>query len=246
MEKDGKITVISIFLALICLGILGYIVYYKTNSTIPKPDEKPNKEISETEEKVEEPKESEPTIDVEEIAMNLYRIIGTNPEFREEDALDFDSLSESIRDSIVISYLKNETGCEENLSYNKEYFENAYKKIFNQEKLDNDGICLLNNGEYECNYYCNEFGPSIYNKFENYEIVEDGIIIYEKAAHLDYADDGKIYLKKNGSDSESLASFDSLEEIDDSVLKYDLKTYKHVFNKSEDGYYWVSSESVKQ
>lgn len=245
MEKsNNRVIVVSFLLALVCLGILGGIVYFKINKkTEQKPVETKEEEKANdiVEEPVEENKENE---NYEEIATNLYSIIGKNPEFRYADKVTFDDLSENVRDSIVLNNL-NES-CQENVTYDKILFETKYKEIFNQEKALDDGFCKLNNGNYECTRYCGEYSETIFNKFEKFENIDNSIIIYEQAGHLDYSDDGKVYLKENELDSASIASFDTLDELKDSSVQYKLPTYKHTFAKGDSNYYWVSSESVKQ
>ena len=240
MEKDNKITIITIILAFICIGILGYIIYFKANNTNENVEEKTI--VEEKNEEKEETKED--LTDYDELAKNLYKIIGNNPEFRYEEKTTYETLSENVHDSIVLNKLSEK--CQESISYLKEEFLNVYKEIFNQEKTSDDGLCKLNDANYECERYCLEFDYRVYSKFEKYEKEEDKIIIYEKAAHLDYFDDGKIYLKENADDELSIASFNSLEELNNSELNYKLPTYKHTFIKGENGYYWVSSELVKQ
>ena len=248
MEKSSnKTIVISIFLGLVCIAILGLIVYFKINNkNEQEPVEVPeNIETSEqvlTSETKEEPESKE---NYEEIVKNLYAIIGTNPEFRYTEIVNFESLSESVRDSIVLNSLNE--NCIETVSYAKDLFLTKYKEIFNQEKTSDEGLCKLDGANYECSRYCSEFGETIYNQFEKYELVEDSIVIYENAGHLDHADDGKVYLKENAIDSEAIASFETTEDLKNSEVQYKLPIYKHVFNKNDDGnYYWVSSESVKQ
>ena len=118
--------------------------------------------------------------------------------------------------------------------------------MLNKQKISEEGLCTLSDNNYECNRYCSEFPSRIYNKYEKYELTENGIVIYESAAHLDFADDGKVYLKENAIDSAAIASFDTYEDLMDSTVEYKLPTYKHTFIKGDNNYYWVSSESVKQ
>jgi len=244
MEKDNKLTIITILLALLCLGILGYILYFKANQKPAPVEEKPS--VEETTE-IEEPKEEEEPVEeniLYETVQDLYKIIGSNPEFRYEESVTYETLSENVRDSIVINSLDNE--CKENSTYVKELFESKYKEIFGTEKLLSDGICTLDGGNYQCTKYCSEFGPAIYNKYLKYEILDDLIIIYETAGHFDYHDDGKIYLKENASDELAIASFNSLTEFEASAVEYKLPTYAHTFKKLEDKYYWLMSEKVEQ
>ena len=248
MEKSSsKVTVISIILALICLGILGGIIYFKVHK-----NDEPKKEKTEEVEKI--PEKEKPSEEPEEVveereedkklAEELYLIIGNNPEFRDVEPVNFESLSENVRDEIVLNNLSE--NCMEETKYNKDIFLNKYKEIFNKEKESEDGYCKLNGNDYECTRYCSEFVEKVFGEFEKYEIVDDNIIIYEKVGHLYYADDGKVYLKESPIDDDAIASFDSVEELKNSEVQYKLPTYKHIFAKSEDKYYWVSSESVKQ
>ena len=244
MEKSSKkVTVITILLALICVGILGGIVYYKVHRK-----EEPNKiEENENIKEKEEEKEEEPPVvqeNYDEVVQKLYAIISNNPEFRDEEVVNIDTLSESIRDSIVLNNLS--STCEATKLVDKALFDSKYKEIFNQEKISEEGLCTLSDNNYECNRYCSEFPSRIYNKYEKYELTENGIVIYESAAHLDFADDGKVYLKANAIDSAAIASFDTYEDLMDSTVEYKLPTYKHTFIKGDNNYYWVSSESVKQ
>ena len=247
MEKSSKkVNILSIFLALICIGILCGIVYFK----IHKKEEPKEPETQEKEEPT-EPEEPDNTIEEpelkennDEIIQKLYSIIGVNPEFRDKELVDLDSLSENVRDNIVLNALTDV--CIETVIHDKAIFEAKYKEIFNQDKTLDEGICRLNGANYECSRYCNEFGEKIYSKYEKYELTENSIVIYEKAGHLDYADDGKVYLKENSLDTEAIASFDSLDDLKNSETQYKLPEYKHTFMKNEDNYYWVSSESVKQ
>ena len=247
MEKESnkKVTVISLFLALVCIAILGFIIYFKVNKK--NEDIKENVETiekikTETEETKEEEKEE---VQDKELINNLYSIIGDNPELREEEPVDYETLSENVRDSIVLNILNDE--CQETITYDKGIFEAKYKEIYNQDKINDDGLCKLDGANYECTRYCNEFGERIFANFKNSETLDDSIIIYEEAGHIDYADDGKVYLKESAIDSTAIASFETLDDLKNSEVQYKLPMYKHVFAKGEDNnYYWVSSESVKQ
>ena len=245
MEKDNKTTIISILLALICLGILGYIVYLKVNQK-KVPTEEPNNNdvpVEKEEKPVEEPTEKEvENKKIDELVKNLYSIIGSNPEFRYESKVTYETLSESVRDSITLKAL--DTECKETTIYAKEFFESKYKEIFGKEKIDYEGICNLDGGNYECTRYCSEFGPAIYNKYIKYEELDNLIIIYETVGHFDYHDDGKVYLKADASDELAIASFNSLEEFENSSVSYKLPTYAHTFQKNNDNYYWIMSEKV--
>ncbi len=246
MEKSSsKVTVVSILLALICLGILGGIVYFKLHKKEevkePVTNEKENEPVNEP--VINEPEE-EPTDNYENLAKELYAIIGYNPEFRDNEKVTFETLSENVRDNIILNTLSDT--CEETKTYDKAIFDAKYKEVFNQEKLNTDGICTVEGTNYECKRYCNEFGEKIFGKYEKYELVEDSIIIYESAGHLDYADDGKVYLKEKALDSTAIASFDTIDDLKDSTVEYKLPQYKHTFAKNGEKYYWVSSESVKQ
>ena len=247
MEKDSskKVTVASIFLALVCVAILGFIIYYKVNN---KNEEIPKKEdiVEKEPEKEEKKEEEEPVAEKDDdLAQTLYSVIGTNPELRYTELVTYDTLSESIRDSIVMSNLS--STCEDSVTYAKDLFLAKYKEIFNHDKESEEGLCSLNNSNYECNTYCSEFGVKVFNTFKTYEMSGDSITIYEEAGHLDYADDGKVYLKENAIDSTAIASFEKYEDLINSEVQYKLPTYKHIFTKDENGtYHWVSSESVKQ
>ncbi len=246
MEKDSKVTIISVLLALICFGILGYIVYLKVNQKNAPVEENKNTPVEEKEEeKTETPEEKEEQnkAKTDELVKSLYSIIGSNPEFRYEDVSTYETLSESIRDSITLNALDNE--CKEESIYAKEFFEAKYKEIFGKAKPNDEGICNLNGGNYECTKYCSEFGPAIYNKYIKYEELEDSIVIYENVGHFDYHDDGKIYLKSSASDESAIASFNTMEEFENSSVEYKLPTYKHTFKLEDDKYYWVKSELVE-
>ncbi len=243
MEKDNKVTLISIILALVCIGILGYFIYFKLNKPIVKqPEEKPEK--TEEKENTSENNEQVEQVNYEEIAKSLYAIIGTNPEFRANEIVTYESLPESVRDMVVLNKLSDK--CENLINYDKEQYLSEYKNIFNQDKINEDGLCKVINNVYQCERYCDEFNTRIYNKFSHFETEEDKIIIYETAGHIHYADDSKIYLEEHENDSSAIASFDSIDELMNSTVEYKLPTYKHVFEKGETGYYWVSSELVKQ
>ena len=99
MEKDNKITIITIILAFICIGILGYIIYFKANNTNENVEEKTI--VEEKNEEKEETKED--LTDYDELAKNLYKIIGNNPEFRYEEKTTYETLSENVHDSIVLN-----------------------------------------------------------------------------------------------------------------------------------------------
>lgn len=237
MEKDNKVTVISIVLAVIVLVILGFIIYFKTATV---------KEEKKIDEKTEE---KEPIIedktDYEELSKELYQMLGDNPEFRYEEKVTFDSLSESVRDNIVINYLVD--SCDEAVIMEKTMFLENYKKIFNHDKESIDGLCVIKDDNYECTHYCSENDLKIYKKFDRYEKTENSIILYENVGHLDYFDDGKIYLEEHAGDSNNvIASFDSLDDLLETSVNYKLPSYKHVFKKLNDIYYWESSELVKQ
>ncbi len=246
MEKSSsKVTVVSIILALVCVGILGGIVYFKLHKKEevkePVTNEKENEPINEPENNEQE---EEPEDNYESIAKELYAIIGYNPEFRDTEIVKFETLSENVRDSIVLNNLSDT--CEETKTVDKAIFDAKYKEIFNQEKTTADGICTVSGTNYECKRYCNEFGEKIFSKYEKYELNEDTIIIYENAGHLDYMDDGKVYLKEKPLDTTAIASFDTIDDLKDSTVEYKLPEYKHTFAKVDEKYYWVSSESVKQ
>lgn len=236
MEKDNKVTVISIILALIVIIILGFIIYYKTKPVEEKKEEKV-------------PEVKEPIVvdntDYEELSKELYQMLGDNPEFRYEEKVTFNTLSESVRDNIVINYLVD--SCDEIVVMEKSRFLENYKKIFNHEKESDEGICELKDENYECTHYCSENALKIYKVFDKYEKTEDSIIIYENVGHLDYFDDGKIYLEERAGDSNNvIASFDSLDDLLNTGVTYKLPSYKHIFKKTNDAYYWESSELVKQ
>lgn len=240
MEKDNKTTVITMILVLVCLGILGYMVYFKTTRKIEKNDE----HIEEIPEEIEEEKQDESTIN-EELIESLYSIIDANPEFRYGELINYENLSETIRDNIIINRLT--TACEEEMAFEKETFLNMYRETFNHEKESEDGFCKLNEDNYECTRYCNQDFNKIVTKYEKYEQENENIIIYEEVGYLDYHDNGQIYLTKNLYDEVFIAIFDSIDELtDDIVDDYELSTYKHTFTKNGDNYYWLSSELVKQ
>ncbi len=240
MEKDNKITVISIILAIIAVVIVGFIVYYKTT----KPAEKPAEKNEPQNEEKEEVPNSEPEVNYEEIAKDLYKILGNNPEFRYGEKTTYETLSETVRDSIVLNLMQE--ACSEFTSVPKEQFQEQYKNIFNHEKESEEGYCKLNGDNYECERVCNEHSVKIYKVFDKYEKTDDSIILYENVGHLDYFDDGKVYLQANASDSEAIASFDSLDDLLNSTVTYKLPSYKHVFRKIGDKYYWESSEVNEQ
>ena len=244
MEKDNKLTVISIILALICLGILGYIVYFKVNKKVVEPEAKPpvNQQIATA---TDEPEVVEEKKDLsKETIRKLYAIIGDNPEFRYEDVVTYETLSENVRDSIVLNSL--EETCKDTSVYEKEYFLLKYKEIFNVSKESDEGLCKLVDGSYECNRYCSEFGPSVYHEFVKSEIEDGLLVIYETAGHFEYLDDGKIYLKADASDDLAIASFNTIEEFENSSKGYKLPTYKHIFKNNDGKYYWSSSEIVNE
>ena len=81
-------------------------------------------------------------------------------------------------------------------------------------------------------------------KYIKYEELDNLIIIYETVGHFDYHDDGKVYLKADASDELAIASFNSLEEFENSSVSYKLPTYAHTFQKNNDNYYWIMSEKV--
>lgn len=251
MEKDKKAVIISFLLALVCVGILGYIVYFrvyvlKDNKETNKSDEnqevvnKTEEDNGENQEEIKEEVKNELT---NEDIMNLYAILANYPEFR-VDSVNFDTLGENVKDSAVIKYLN--STCIDTVRIDQNEFLDSYKSIFNHDKLSEDGVCALEDDKYKCEVICDNEFISLINKFETAVRNEDFLIIYEKAAHLEHHDDGNIYVKETVDSFENIFTFQSFDEINMDEISSKLPTYKHIFKLDNNNYYWFSSELVKQ
>ena len=151
MEKDKKAVIISFLLALVCVGILGYIVYFrvyvlKDNKEINKSDEnqevvnKTEEDNGENQEEIKEEVKNELT---NEDVMNLYAILANYPEFR-VDSVNFDTLGENVKDSAVIKYLN--STCIDTVRIDQNEFLDSYEVIIFiknnriQAKIDSDNL----------------------------------------------------------------------------------------------------------
>ena len=148
-KKDVKVAVISIILAIICLIILGYIIYIRVNSDSKKKiEDKPQEPIIEDKDPVsEEPKK--PQITEDEVA-TLYDIIKDFPEFRSYTTVTYVTLNEELKDRIILNKLRPDFVCTDEILFVKELFLTTYKDIFNNEKASDEGICKLDQTNYEC------------------------------------------------------------------------------------------------
>lgn len=250
MEKEKRTVIISLILATICIGILGYIIYFRVYKIKEEKidNEVNNNEINNivnddknesNEEIIQEPNE----ITLDEV-MNLYNLISKYPDFRDE-FVTYENLSESVKDQIVIDTLY-QGDCMSNLSFSKDEFLENYKRVFKQEKTSTDASCLLNDENYECVLLCDDEFVKIINQYSNYELVDNKLIIYEKAAHLEHHDDGNIYLRETITSNDNITSYADYEEIEIEQILDKLPTFKHTFELNNENYYWLSSELVKQ
>ena len=247
MEKDRKAIIISLILAAICVGILGYIIYFRVYKI--KEEKVNNNEINnvvnkeENEDNNEEIIETPNELTIDEV-MNLYNLISKYPDFRDE-FVTYETLTDSVKDQVVIDNLY-QGDCMSNMSFTREEFSETYKKIFNQDKINMDGMCLLTDDNYECEFICDDEFKRIVNKYTDYELIDNKLIIYEKAAHLEHHDDGNIYLRENITSNDNIISYANYEEIDIEEILDKLPTFKHTFELNNENYYWLSSELVKQ
>lgn len=247
MEKDKRAIIISLILAAICVGILGYIIYFRVYKI--KEEKVNNNEINNVVNKDENDDNNEEIIEtpneltIDEV-MNLYNLISKYPDFRDE-FVTYESLTDSVKDQVVIDNLY-QGDCMSNMSFTREEFSETYKKIFNQDKTSVDGMCLLNADNYECELICDDEFKRIINKYINYELIDNKLIVYEKAAHLEHHDDGNIYLRETIIINDNIISYANYEEIDIDKILDKLPTFKHTFELNNENYYWLSSELVKQ
>lgn len=242
-KKDIKIAVLSIVLAIICLVILGYIIYVRINSE--KIKDKPKEPIINQEDPVIEKPQDEIQV-TDSLVLSLYEMISKFPEFRLYTPVTYETLTEEIKDKIVLIKLQPNFVCTDELIFVKSTFMTAYKNIFNHEKSSNEGICKEKDGNYQCYVECTEEIVRNVNKYINYKVEDEKIIIYEKYGYLDYLDDSIIYLKPSIDDLETIKSYTSIDEIVIGDIEELLPTYKHTFKRENNNYYWVSSEIVKQ
>ena len=244
METNKKAIFVPVFLALICIILLGYIIYFKINKLEDNDIPTNNEETKEVGNEITNEEEPEEVIEITETdVMNLYDLIGNYQKLRSEKVL-FTDLYEAIKDQMVLKYLN--VTCAETINISKQQFLEAYYAVFNQNKVMDDGICTLNDDTYQCQVLCEDEYVKIIKKFERYEVVDEQIVIYEKAGHLEYHDDGNIYLRSTDDSLDSIRTYAAFAEIKLEEIVSELSTYKHTFKLNENNYYWFSSELIKQ